>query len=48
MFIFDEVDKMSSGLLNVLKPYLDYHEHIDGVIYRKAVFIFKRYVAKLS
>ncbi|CAG2192274.1 TOR1 [Mytilus edulis] len=40
MFIFDEVDKLSPELLNILKPYLDHHEHIDNNVYRKSIFIF--------
>lgn len=40
IFIFDEVDKYPPGLLDVVKPYLDYHEHVDGYDYRNAVFIF--------
>ncbi|GFR91418.1 torsin-like protein [Elysia marginata] len=40
MFIFDEVDKLPSSLLDVIKPYTDHYEHLGGVSYRKAVFIF--------
>ncbi|KAM4696585.1 torsin-1A-like [Rhinophrynus dorsalis] len=40
IFIFDEVDKMHSGLLDSIKPFLDYYEQLDGVSYRKAIFIF--------
>ncbi|OPL33825.1 hypothetical protein AM593_09462, partial [Mytilus galloprovincialis] len=40
IFIFDEADKLSPDLLNILKPYLDHHEHIDNIVYRKAIFIF--------
>lgn len=40
LFVFDEVDKMPSGVLDAIKPFLDYHEEINGVDYRKAVFIF--------
>ncbi|XP_063288464.1 torsin-1A-like [Pelobates fuscus] len=40
VFIFDEVDKMQSELIDAIKPYLDFHEHIDRVDYRKAIFIF--------
>uniref|UniRef100_A0A8C5PSZ6 Torsin n=1 Tax=Leptobrachium leishanense TaxID=445787 RepID=A0A8C5PSZ6_9ANUR len=40
VFIFDEVDKMHPGLIDAIKPYLDYYEHIGGVDYRKAIFIF--------
>ncbi|KAM4663362.1 uncharacterized protein O3C94_011589 [Discoglossus pictus] len=40
IFIFDEVDKMHPGLIDAIKPYLDYYDHLDGVSYRKAIFIF--------
>ncbi|KAJ8286890.1 hypothetical protein GJAV_G00044560 [Gymnothorax javanicus] len=40
MFIFDEMDKMHAGLIDCIKPYLDYYEHLEGVSYRQAIFIF--------
>ncbi|XP_075041126.1 torsin-1A-like [Mixophyes fleayi] len=40
IFIFDEMDKLHTGLIDAIKPFLDYYEHIDGVSYRKAIFIF--------
>ncbi|XP_029301285.1 torsin-1A-like [Cottoperca gobio] len=40
MFIFDEMDKMHPGLIDSIKPYLDYYHKLDGVSYRKAIFIF--------
>ncbi|XP_035246617.1 torsin family 1 isoform X1 [Anguilla anguilla] len=40
LFIFDEMDKMHAGLIDSIKPYLDYYEHLDGVSYRQAIFIF--------
>jgi len=40
IFIFDEVDKMPAGVLDVVKPFLDHYEHIDGVDYRKNIFLF--------
>ncbi|NWX21397.1 TOR1B protein, partial [Aegotheles bennettii] len=40
VFIFDEMDKMHPGLMDAIKPFLDYYEQIDGVSYRKAIFIF--------
>lgn len=42
MFIFDEMDKMHPGLIDGIKPYLDYYDKLDGVSYRKAIFIFLR------
>lgn len=40
LFIIDEVDKMAPGLLDVIAPYLDYHEQIEGIDYRKSIFLF--------
>ncbi|XP_044190609.1 torsin-1A-like [Thunnus albacares] len=40
MFVFDEVDKMHPGLIDSIKPYLDYYNKVDGVSYREAIFIF--------
>ncbi|KAJ3605749.1 hypothetical protein NHX12_027793 [Muraenolepis orangiensis] len=40
MFIFDEMDKMHPGLIDGIKPFLDYHDKLDGVSYRRAIFIF--------
>ncbi|XP_075690285.1 torsin-1A-like [Rhinoderma darwinii] len=40
IFLFEDVHDIQPELLHSLKPYLDYHDHIDGVSYRKAIFIF--------
>ncbi|XP_058380253.1 torsin-1A isoform X2 [Diceros bicornis minor] len=40
IFIFDEMDKMHAGLIDAIKPFLDYYDHLDGVSYQKAIFIF--------
>ncbi|KAA0706421.1 Torsin-1A Dystonia 1 protein [Triplophysa tibetana] len=40
MFIFDETEKMNPQLIESIKPFLDYMPHIDGVSFRKAIFIF--------
>ncbi|XP_060156296.1 torsin-1A isoform X2 [Globicephala melas] len=40
VFIFDEMDKMHAGLIDAIKPYLDYYDNLDGVSYQKAIFIF--------
>ncbi|XP_018051666.1 PREDICTED: torsin-like protein [Atta colombica] len=46
MFVFDEVDKMPEGLLNVLVPFLDYNNYhkstknSKSVYQNKAIFIF--------
>ncbi|XP_011636428.1 torsin-1A [Pogonomyrmex barbatus] len=46
MFVFDEVDKMPEGLLDMLVPFLDYNsyhkstKHSESVSQNKAIFIF--------
>ena len=40
LFIFDEVDKMPIGLIDVLKPYLDHYSGVRKVDFRKSIFIF--------
>ncbi|KAL6042197.1 hypothetical protein STEG23_001897 [Scotinomys teguina] len=40
VFIFDEMDKMHPGIIDAIKPFLDYYEQVDGISYRKAIFIF--------
>lgn len=40
LFIIDEIDKMPPGVINGIKPFIDHHEAVDGVNFRKAVFIF--------
>ncbi|TSK72029.1 Torsin-1B [Bagarius yarrelli] len=35
-----KMDKMHPGLIDSIKPYLDYYDQLDGVSYRKAIFIF--------
>ncbi|KAF6020110.1 TOR1A [Bugula neritina] len=39
LFIFDEVEKMPEGVLDVLKPFVDFTEPVRGVEYRKAIYI---------
>ncbi len=39
LFIFDEVDKMPAGVLDVLKPFMDHHSVINGVDMSQATFI---------
>ena len=41
-FIFDEMDKMPPGLIDTIKPYLDYYDQLSGVDYRKTTFFFLR------
>ncbi|XP_073493894.1 torsin-1B-like [Phyllobates terribilis] len=40
IFIFDEMEKLHPGLIDSIKPFLDYYNHIGGISYRKAIFIF--------
>ncbi|KAI1302414.1 Torsin-1B [Halotydeus destructor] len=40
LFVLDEVDKMPPGLLDILAPFLDYHPQVNGVDYRKSIFLF--------
>ncbi|XP_052795868.1 torsin-1B-like [Mya arenaria] len=42
LFIFDEMDKMPSGIMDVVKPYLEYNQPVDGTDYRHSVFLFLR------
>ena len=39
LFIIDEVDKMPPGVLDGVGPFMDHHENVDGVDFRRAVFI---------
>jgi hypothetical protein len=43
LFIFDDVDKMPDGLLDAIKPFVDNNPTVDGVDYRRSIFIFLRY-----
>jgi len=40
LFIFDEMDKMPVGLADVIKPYIDHHKLVNGVDYRKNIYVF--------
>jgi len=40
LFIFDEVHRMPPGLIDSIKPFIDFHDNINGVDFRKSVFIF--------
>ncbi|XP_023400609.2 torsin-1A isoform X2 [Loxodonta africana] len=48
IFIFDEMDKMHAGLIDAIKPFLDYYDLVDGVSYQKAIFIFLRRKPELT
>ncbi|CAG9532060.1 unnamed protein product [Cercopithifilaria johnstoni] len=40
LFVFDEVDKMPAKVIDALKPFIDHYEHLEGVDFRKSIFIF--------
>ncbi|XP_065319748.1 torsin-1A-like [Gordionus sp. m RMFG-2023] len=40
LFIIDEMDFMSSDLTDAIKPFLDYHPLVDGIDFRKNIYIF--------
>lgn len=40
LFVFDETDKIPIGLMDTIKAYIDYNQEIEGVDFRKTVFIF--------
>lgn len=40
LFIFDEIDKMPSGMIDGIKPFIDHHSTVGGVNFRRAVFLF--------
>ena len=39
IFIIDEIDKMPPGVLDGLKPFMDFHSNVDGIDFRKATFL---------
>lgn len=40
LFIFDEIDKMPEGMIDGIKPFIDHHESVEGVNFRKSIFLF--------
>lgn len=48
VFIFDEMDKMAPGLLDVLEPFLGPSHVVFRTNYRKAIYIFIRLAAPRS
>lgn len=40
LFIFDEAEKLHPGLIDAIKPYMDHYDNVDGVSYRRAIFLF--------
>lgn len=39
MFIFDEIDKMPAGILDAVKPYMDYYGRLGGVNIADSMFV---------
>lgn len=48
LFIFDEAEKLHPGLINAIKPCMDHYDNVDGVSYRRAIFLFLRLASKLG
>jgi hypothetical protein len=40
LFVFDETDKIPIGLMDTIKAYIDFYPEVDGIAFRKSVFIF--------
>ncbi len=40
LFIFDEIDKMPEGVIDAIKPFIDFHPSINGIDFRRSIFIF--------
>jgi len=40
VFIFDEIDKMPEGMIDGIKPFIDHHQSVEGLNFRKSIFIF--------
>jgi len=39
LIIIDEIDKMPPGVLDGIGPFMDHHQQVDGIDFRKAIFI---------
>ncbi len=48
LFIFDEAEKLHPGLIDAIKPYMDHYDNVDGVSYRRAIFLFLRLVGSFQ
>lgn len=40
LFVFDEIEKMQNGTFDAIKPFLDFHHEVNGIDFRKNIFIF--------
>ena len=48
LFIFDEIDKLPEGVIDAIKPFVDYNKFVDSIDYRKTIFIFLRFCLNIS
>lgn len=48
VFIFDEMEKMPVGLIDVLEPFLGPFHVVFRTNYRKAIYIFIRYMLGIN
>ncbi len=42
LFVFDETDKIPIGLMDLIKAYIDYNHELEGIDFRRSVFVFLR------
>jgi hypothetical protein len=42
LFIIDEMDELLPGLIDTIRPYVDYYDHVEGTYYKKLLFLFIR------
>ena len=40
LFIFDEIDKMPLGMIDGIKAFIDHHESVSGIDFRRSIFLF--------
>ncbi|XP_030853932.1 torsin-1B-like [Strongylocentrotus purpuratus] len=45
VFIFDEIERMPPGLLDSIKMFMDNHHSVEGINYRRSIFIFRSNLA---
>ena len=39
LFIFDEIDKLPEGVIDIIKPFVDHNKFVDSIDYTKTIFI---------
>ncbi|RNA12153.1 Torsin [Brachionus plicatilis] len=45
LFVFDETDKIPIALLDTIKAYIDFNQELEGIDFRKSIFIFLSNIA---